>query len=470
MSTAKTMFQKIWDLHAVSERGDGEALLYVDCNVVHEGPFYAFDGLLQEGRNVRRPRQTFAFADHYVPTRRPASGMPTAFDAEAGTMIEQLRRNAERTGIAHFGLSHPQQGIMHVVAPEIGLVQPGMLISGSDSHTSTNGAFGAFAFGVGASQIKHVLAMQTVWFRKPKQMRVSAHGALARGVSAKDLALAIIAKIGIGGGAGHIIEYAGNAVVGLSIEGRMTLCNMSIEAGAQAGIVAPDRVTYDYLRGREFSPSGQAWDEAIRFWRTIPTDAHACFDSEVDIDAGAIEPMVTWGTCQDEVVPVSSTIPDPRAFDDRARRGRGEAALAYMGLVPGTPVEDIKIDFVFIGSCTNARLEDLRAAAHVVRGRKASIPAIVVPGSMSVKRAAEAEGLDQIFLSAGLEWRDPGCSMCTGANGDRLLPRQRCASTSNRNFEGRQGVGSRTHLLSPAMAAAAAITGRLADVRDFLQD
>ncbi len=468
MPSAKMMFEKIWDLHAIMQRGDGEALLCVDYNVVHEGPFYAFDALRQAGRKVRRPFQTLAFADHYVPTTNRNLGTRGIADAEARTMVEQLEQNAHETRIIHFGLAHPKQGIMHVVTPELGAAQPGMVITGSDSHISTNGAFGAFGFGVGASQVQHVLATQTVWFRKPKIMRITVDGTLAAGVSAKDVILAIIARIGISGGNGHVFEYSGSTIRSLSMEGRMTLCNMSIEAGAGAGMVAPDEKTYEYLKQCAFAPKGAAWDQAIRFWRSLPSDDGATPDKETRLDGSAIEPMVTWGTYQDEASPVSAKVPDPDVFSDPARRDRAQKALAYMRLAPGTPIKDIKVDRVFIGSCTNSRLEDLHAVALIAKGRKAVVPATVVPGSMSVKRAAEQSGLHEIFLQAGFEWRDAGCSMCTGSNGDRVPAGERCASTSNRNFEGRQGRGSLTHLVSPAMAAAAAITGRLADVRDFI--
>ena len=466
MSAPRTMLQKVIDLHTVEQRA-GELLLYVDYNVVHEGPFYAFDGLAREGRAVMRPAQTLGFADHYVPTVGRDLGSAGIADPEARGMVERLQANAERTGIVHFGISHPQQGIMHVVFPELGMAHPGMLIVGSDSHTCTNGAFGALAFGVGASQIKHVLATQTLWFRQPRALRINVDGSLRPGVGAKDLALAIIVRIGMAGGSGAAIEYAGSAVRALPMEARMTLCNMTIEAGARAGLIAPDETTFAYLRGRPHAPQGAAWTEARAFWQTMSTDEGASFESEVVIDGSQVQPMVTWGTSQDEACAVSDVIPDPCAMTDPARRTRAEHALAYMGLAPGTAMKDIAIDRVFIGSCTNARLDDLRDAARVVRGQQARIPAIVVPGSMTVKRAAEAEGLHDVFRSAGFEWREPGCSMCTGANGDLVPAGERCASTSNRNMEGRQGKGSRTHLVSPAMAAAAAITGRLADVREM---
>ena len=465
---AATLLQKITDLHTVTRTEDGDLLLYVDYNVVHEGPFYAFDGLAREGREVLRPSQTLGFADHYVPTVGRERGTAGIADPEARAMVERLEQNAERTGIVHFGLSHPQQGIMHVVVPELGMAHPGMLIVGSDSHTCTNGALGAVAFGVGASQIKHVLATQTVWFRQPRAMRITVGGELGAGVSAKDLALAIISRIGMAGGSGYAIEYAGSGVRALSMEGRMTLCNMTIEAGARAGLISPDEKTFEYLQGKRHAPRGDAWDQALAFWKTLPSDKGAVFDAEIRMNGSDVQPMVTWGTSQDEASPVSDNVPDPRTITDSARRLRAEHALAYMGLEPGTRISDIAIDRVFIGSCTNARLEDLRDAARVARGQKVRIPAIVVPGSMSVKREAEAEGLHEIFRNAGFEWREPGCSMCTGSNGDLVPKGERCASTSNRNMEGRQGKGSRTHLVSPAMAAAAAIAGRLADVREHI--
>ena len=466
VSEARTLFDKIWDLHLIAQPAPkGEALLYVDWNLVHEGPFYAFDGLKQSGRKLRRPLQTLAFADHYVPTTQRELGSAGASDSEARNMIDQLEANAKRTQIVHWGINHNQQGIMHVVGPELGLAQPGMLISGADSHTTTYGAFGALGYGVGASQVEHILATQTVWYLRPKQMRINVTGHLPIGVTAKDLILAIIEKIGIGGGAGHVIEFAGSTISALSMEARMTLCNMSLESGARAGMIAPDDTTFSYLHATQYAPKGPAWDKALQFWKTLPTDDDARNDIEHSIDASELEPMVTWGTNQDEAVPVSGRVPDPANFSDPKRRVRGEAALQYMQLKPGMAIQDIKIDRVFIGSCTNGRIEDLREAAQVAQGRKAVVPTLVVPGSMSVKRAAEAEGLDKLFIEAGFEWRSPGCSMCTGSNGDKVPAGERCASTSNRNFVGRQGPGSRTHLVSPAMAATAAISGHLADVR-----
>ncbi|MBL8383210.1 MAG: 3-isopropylmalate dehydratase large subunit [Burkholderiales bacterium] len=465
MTAARTLFDKIWDAHVITSREGGESLVYVDRNLVHEGPFYAFDALSSEGRSVHRPRQTLAFSDHYVPTAGRDRGSAGIADPEARVMVEQLARNARATGIVHYGMDHPAQGIMHVVGPELGLCQPGMIVSGADSHTSTHGAFGIFGFGVGASQVKHILATQTVWVSKPRRMRVTVAGTPGPLVSAKDIILAVIAEIGIEGGNGHVIEYAGTAIEALSMEGRMTVCNMSIEAGARSGLIAPDRKTWDYLAACPHAPKGADWDAALAFWRTLPGDAGARFDRDVQIDGARIEPMVTWGTNQDEAVGIGGVVPDPRAFADAARRERAARALEYMDLAPGTALRDVAIDRVFIGSCTNARLEDLRIAASLAQGRRARVPTLVVPGSRTVKRAAEAEGLHEVFLAAGFEWRDAGCSMCTGSNGDRVPAGERCASTSNRNFEGRQGRGSRTHLVSPAAAVAAAVTGRLADPR-----
>lgn len=462
----RTLFEKIWDLHLVAHPDpEGEALLFVDWNLVHEGPFYAFDALRHSGRTVRHPNQTLAFADHYVPTVNRQLASAGASDPEARAMIDQLAANADRTQIIHWGIDSPQQGIMHVVGPELGLAQPGMLISGADSHTTTYGAFGALGYGVGASQVEHILATQTVWYRRPKQMRIEVTGSLPPGVSAKDLILFIIAKIGIDGATGHVIEFAGSAIRALSMEARMTLCNMSLESGARAGIIAPDEVTFAYIRQCKFAPKGADWDAALQFWRSLPSDPGSTTDSEHLFDASLVEPMVTWGTNQDEAVAVSGEVPNPDRFSDPKRRERAQAALGYMRLEPGVAIRDIEINRVFIGSCTNGRLEDLREAARVAAGRRAVVPALVVPGSMMVKRAAEAEGLDKVFTGAGFEWRSPGCSMCTGSNGDRVPPGERCASTSNRNFVGRQGPGSRTHLVSPAMAAAAAVTGRLTDAR-----
>ena len=461
----RTLFEKIWDRHVVATGTGGDALLFVDRHYIHEGSFHAFNALERAGHAVRRPQQIFAFDDHYVPTTGRERGIAGVGDPEAKGLIENIARNAAKYGIRHFHIDDPRQGIVHVVAPELGLTLPGFVINCGDSHTATHGAFGAFAFGVGASQVKQVLATQCIWQKKPATMRIRVDGALAPGVSAKDVILAIIAKIGIGGAQGHVIEYAGAVFRALSMEGRMTVCNMSIEAGARAGLVAPDETTYAYLAGRPFAPQGAAWDKAVAYWQTLGSDADASFAREVTIDAATIEPMVTWGTNPEEGVGISAAVPDPAREPDAVRRARMESSLAYMGLVPGTPISAIAVDRVFIGSCTNARLDDLRTAAAIFAGRKAVVPAIVSPGSRTIKAAAEAEGLDRIFREAGCEWRDAGCSMCVGINGDLVAAGERCASTSNRNFEGRQGKGARTHLVGPAMAAAAAVSGRFTDVR-----
>jgi 3-isopropylmalate/(R)-2-methylmalate dehydratase large subunit len=461
----KTLFEKIWDRHVIATGSGGDALLFVDRHYIHEGSFHAFNALASAGHGVRHPRQIFAFDDHYVPTTGREKRIAGVADAEAKALIENIARNTAKFGIRHFHIDDSRQGIVHVVAPELGLTLPGFVINCGDSHTSTHGALGAFAFGVGASQVKQVLATQCIWQKKPKTMRVTVNGRMGPGVSAKDIILAVIAKIGIGGAQGHVIEYAGEVMRALSMEGRLSVCNMSIEAGARAGMVAPDDTTYQYLAGREFSPKGATWDHALAYWRTLPSDADAIFDREVSLDAAGIEPMVTWGTNPEEGAGVSGCVPDPRAVSDPIRRARMQSSLDYMGLTPGTPISMIAVDRVFIGSCTNSRLEDLRAAAGVVKGKKAVIPAMISPGSRTIKAAAEAEGLDRIFRAAGFEWRDSGCSMCVGINGDLVGSGERCASTSNRNFEGRQGKGARTHLVSPVMAAAAAITGRFTDVR-----
>lgn len=465
MSTARTMFDKIWDDHVVAEHADGSLLIYVDRNFVHEGPFYAFDGLRREGRKVRRPGKQFAIADHYMPTLNRERGVSGIADPEIRGMIEQLEMNTKEFGLPSIAATDPRQGIMHVVGPELGLAQPGLVITAADSHTTTNGAFGALAFGVGASEIKHILATQTLWQRKPKAMRVTIEGDLGAGVTSKDVILAIIAKIGISGGLGHVIEYAGSTVRRMTMEQRMTLCNMSIEAGAKSGMVAPDATTFAYLDGREYAPKGAQWDAALAYWKRLPSDSAATFHREVSLDAPGIAPMITWGTTPEDALPITGSVPDPAAATDPDTKVHLERAIKYMGLAPGLPLAEIAVDRVFIGSCTNARLEDLRAAAQIVRGRQVKVPAIISPGSTTVKRDAEAEGLHEIFKSAGFEWRDSACSMCVGSNGDFVGDGERCASTSPRNFENRQGRGSRTHLMSPAMAAAAAVTGRLTDVR-----
>jgi 3-isopropylmalate/(R)-2-methylmalate dehydratase large subunit len=468
MNAPRTMFEKIWERHVIATRGEREALLYIDRNLVHDGSFHAFGALAKEGRKVRKPRQTFAVVDHYVPTVGRERGLAGVTDPEVRGMIELLERNSKAHGIAHFGIDDPRQGIVHVVGPELGLTQPGITLACGDSHTSTHGALGAFAFGIGASQLKQILATQCLWQKKPRTLRVAVEGALGPGITAKDVILAIIAKIGTAGATGHVIEYAGSAIRSLTMEGRLTLCNMSIEAGARAGMVAPDEVTFQYLAGREYAPRGADWDKALPFWRTLPSDAGASYDREVTLDAPRLSPMVTWGTSPEDAAPVSGVVPDPREFNDLNKRSHGMQALAYMGLAPGMALTEIRIDRAFIGTCTNGRIEDLRAAAAVLKGRKAVVPAWVSPGSTAVKHQAEAEGLDRIFRDAGLEWRASGCSSCAAMNGDAVPAGMRCASTSNRNFEGRQGKGARTHLMSPAMVAAAAVTGRITDVRALL--
>ncbi|MBL0144194.1 MAG: 3-isopropylmalate dehydratase large subunit [Betaproteobacteria bacterium] len=459
-----TLYEKIWNAHAVASGPGGRTLLYIDRHLLHDGSFHAFEALRHAGRKVRRPDAAFATPDHYVPTRnRNPIEHP-----ELREKVETLAANAAAARIAIFPVGDERQGIAHVIGPEQGITQPGITLVCGDSHTSTHGALGALAFGIGASEVAHVLATQALWQARSKAMRVNVDGTLSPGVHAKDIILALIAQIGAFGGAGHTLEYAGRAIRSLSMEARMTICNMSIEAGARAGLVAPDDTTFGYLLGRPHSPRGADWERALARWRTLASDDDARFDSEVALDASTIEPMATWGTSPEHGVGVTGVVPDPSQQRDAARRGSMEKALLYMDLAPGQPIAGLAIDRVFIGSCTNSRLEDLRAAAEVVRGRKAVVPAMVVPGSGLVKRAAEAEGLDRVFLEAGFDWRDAGCSMCVGMNGDLVEAGQRCASTSNRNFEGRQGKGARTHLMSPAMAAAAAVTGRITDVRRLI--
>jgi len=463
------MFEKIWDRHVIVKRGEGEALLHIDRNFVHEGSFHAFGALAKDGRKVRRPRQTFAVADHYVPTRDREKGIAAVTDPEMRNMIELLAKNVAANGIEqYYDIDDPRQGIVHVVGPERGITQPGLVITVADSHTSTHGAFGAIAFGLGASQLKQILATQCLWQRKPKLLRITVDGAIPPGVTAKDIILAIIAKIGTAGATGHAIEYAGSAIRALSMEGRLTVCNMSIEAGARCGMVAPDDTTYAYMEGREFAPKGELWGQALKFWRALPSDGGAHFDREVALDATALAPMVTWGTSPEEALPVTAAVPDPATATDRDKRAHMESALRYMNLTPGTPLQDIRIDNAFIGTCTNGRIEDLRAAAAILKGRKIVVRGWVSPGSTTIKRQAEAEGLDRVFLEAGFEWRGSGCSSCVAMGGDTVPAGERCASTSNRNFEGRQGKGARTHLMSPAMVAAAAVTGRITDVRKLL--
>lgn len=465
---ARTMFEKIWDRHVIAE-DEGEALLYVDRALIHEVSSHTFREMNAQGRRVRSPQQVFAFHDHYVPTKRSERGMESVAVPEVRRMITGLEDNARRHGFPLFGIDHAQQGILHVVPPELGITLPGLLIVGCDSHTCTHGAFGAFSYGIGASEMMHVLATQTIWARKPGTMRIVVDGELAKGVSAKDLVLAIIRMIGIGGASGKVVEYIGSAVYGMGMEGRMTLCNMSIEAGARSGMVPPDEATWAYISDRPYAPRGTAWDEALADWKSLPSDAEAKFDRVVEIDASTIAPMVTWGTNPEQAAPITGCVPSPEEARDALQQAEFAASLEYMGLQPGASLTDLSIDRVFIGTCTNGRIEDLRAAAEVARKGRARVPAWVVPGSREVQRQAEREGLDRVFLEAGFEWRAPGCSMCTGHNGDQLRPGERCASTSNRNFTHRQGRDARTHLVSPAMAAAAALAGRLVDVRDVLK-
>ncbi len=459
--TAQTLLDKLWMSHEIIRRDDGASLLWVDRHLVHEGSHHAFAKLEARGARVAEPGLTFGVVDHYAPTRgRP--GRP-----EIARMIATLEHNAAAHGITCFGLDDPRQGIVHVIGPEQGLTLPGLLINCGDSHTSTHGAFGALAFGIGATEVAHVLATQTIWQKKPAAMRIRFTGRLGPGVGAKDMALCWIAKLGADGARGHAIEYTGEAVRALSMEGRMTLCNLSIEGGARFGMIAPDAATFAHVKGRPFAPEGNAWDDAVATWSTLPSDPDAAFAREITLDASDIAPIVTWGTSPEDALPVTATVPDPdRAPAKQADRVR--AALDYMGLSAGQPLSEIAVDQVFIGSCTNARIEDLRAAAAVLAGRRARVPGLVSPGSQQVKAQAEAEGLDRIFMEAGLEWVGAGCSMCVAMNGDTVPPGKRCASTTNRNFRGRQGRGARTHLMSPAMVAAAAITGHLTDVRPML--
>jgi 3-isopropylmalate/(R)-2-methylmalate dehydratase large subunit len=463
----RTLFDKVWDSHVVARLPGGEALLAVDRNFYHEaGSFHAFDALRAEGRTVRKPALNFAVADHYVPTANREAGRAAIANPEIRDALGRLEDNAREFGTELIGLDDARQGIAHVIAPELGLTLPGLLITCCDSHTATNGALGALPIPIGQSnQLRHVLATQTLWQKRPRRMRITVEGVLPDAVTAKDVILAIIARIGIAGAAGHAVEYAGSAIRALSIEGRMTVCNMSIEAGARIGKIASDDTTYEYLHGRDHAPRGALWDAALAYWRTLASDEAASFEREVSLDASAFEPMVSWGTSPEDCAPVAARVPDPAQFADPDRRRRVERAIEYMGLAPGVPLESVAIDRVFIGSCTNARIEDLRAAAQVFRGRRAAVPVMISPGSSAVQRQAEADGLDRIFRDAGVEWRSSGCSMCGGSNGDLVAPGQRCASTTNRNFEGRQGRGARTHIMSPAMAAAAAVTGRLTDVR-----
>ena len=470
MSHARTLFDKIWDAHLVDRQEDGTCLIYIDRHLVHEvtSP-QAFEGLRLAGRTVRRPDATLAVPDHNVPTTDRSEGIS---DEESRIQVETLIRNCRDFGVPYFAMDDIRQGIVHIIGPEQGFTLPGMTIVCGDSHTSTHGAFGALAFGIGTSEVEHVLATQTLIQKPAKNMRISVEGDLPLGITAKDLILAIIAKIGTAGGTGHVIEYAGQAIRDLSMEGRMTVCNMSIEAGARAGLIAPDEKTFDYIKGRPLAPKAGAFEQAVAFWRGLPSDEGARYEKEITLEASEIAPQLTWGTSPEDVVPVTGRIPKLEEARDEAKRQAMIRSLEYMGLEAGMPVMDIRIDKVFIGSCTNGRIEDLRAAAKIAKGRRVAegVQAMIVPGSGLVKNQAEEEGLDKIFLEAGFEWREPGCSMCLAMNADRLEPGERCASTSNRNFEGRQGRGGRTHLMGPAMAAAAAVAGHLADVRDYTKD
>ncbi|MUL42678.1 3-isopropylmalate dehydratase large subunit [Streptomonospora sp. PA3] len=464
---ARTMAEKVWEEHVV-RRADGEPdLLYIDLHLVHEvtSP-QAFEGLRLAGRRVRRPDLTIATEDHNVPTENILG--PIA-DKVSRTQIETLRKNASDFGVRLFPMGDLDQGIVHVVGPQLGLTQPGMTVVCGDSHTSTHGAFGALAFGIGTSQVEHVLATQTLPMAPFKTMAVTVDGSLPPGVTAKDIILAVIAEIGTGGGQGHVIEYRGQAIRELSMEARMTICNMSIEAGARAGMIAPDETTFDYVKGRPHAPEGAEWDAAVEHWKSLRTDEGAVFDKEVVLDADRLSPFVTWGTNPGQGAPLDSAVPDPADFDDPAERAAAEKALAYMDLAAGTPLRDVRVDTVFLGSCTNGRIEDLRAAAEIIKGRKVAdgVRMLVVPGSMRVKEQANAEGLGEVFTAAGAEWREAGCSMCLGMNPDQLQPGERSASTSNRNFEGRQGKGGRTHLVSPLVAAATAVRGTLSSPADL---
>ena len=463
----RTLFEKVWDQHIVASPAGQPPLIYVDLHLVHEvtSP-QAFDGLRAAGRKVRAPYRTVATVDHNIPTE--PRGTPI-FDLIAKKQIEALQKNCREFGVRLFDMDSPEQGIVHVIGPELGFTQPGMTIVCGDSHTSTHGAFGALAFGIGTSEVEHVLATQTLPQRKPRTMLIQVSGKLADGVSAKDIALGIIGQIGTDGATGYVIEYGGEAVRSLSMEGRMTLCNMSIEAGARAGMVAPDETTFAYMKGRRFAPQAADWDAAVGYWRTLASDTGAKYDTVIEINAAELAPFVTWGTNPGMVVPITARVPDLPTNGNTNDRANTQRMLDYMGLEPGTPIEQIRLERVFIGSCTNSRLEDLRAAARVAKGHKVApgVRAMVVPGSQQVKHAAEEEGLDRIFQEAGFEWRESGCSMCLGMNPDILKPGERCASTSNRNFEGRQGRGGRTHLVSPMMAAAAAIEGHFTDIRKW---
>ena len=464
----RTLFHKIWDEHVIHERDDGNVLLYIDRHLTHDLHHRQFPALKAQGLTVREPDKLFGVPDHSVPTT--AKTVEDIPEGEMRDTVVGLQRAADEYGFHHFGMTDDRHGIVHVVGPEQGITLPGITLVCGDSHTSTHGALGCIAFGIGSTEVQHVLATQTLWQRKPKAMRITINGQLGFGVSGKDVILAVIRRIGAAGGTGYAIEYAGSATDGMSMEGRMTLCNMTIEAGARFGLIAPDDKAIAYCKDRPFAPKAEKWDQAEAYWRTLATDGDAKFDSEITMDGDAIAPMVTWGNSPQWALPVTEAVPDPSIESDPMVRADMEAALDYMQLRPGMVLSEIKIDTVFIGACTNSRIEDMRAAAAVAKGRTAKARTLVVPGSGLVKKQAEAEGLDKIFIEAGMEWREPGCSMCIAMNGDILSPGERAASTSNRNFRGRQGPGSRTHLLSPAMAAAAAVTGHFTDVRELLKE
>ncbi len=464
----KALFSKIWDEHVIAARDDGQTLLYIDRHLCHDGSFGGFQRLREAGRPLRRPQQTFATPDHYTPTH--SESLEDIEDPRAREIVTAIEENCAEFGVRLFGWGDERQGIAHVVGPEQGITIPGSTLVCGDSHTSTHGALGCISFGIGSSEVTHVMATQALWQRRPKTMRINVSGALGFGVTGKDLIIAVIRKISAAGGAGYAIEYAGSAIRSLSMEGRLTVCNMTIEAGSRFGMVSPDDDTIEYVAGRPFAPEGALWDQAVDSWRALPSDEDAAFDSEVALDGDAIAPMVTWGNSPQYAEPITGAIPDPASESDPDKRREMADALDYMDLKPGTKLSDIPVDRVFIGSCTNSRIEDLRSAAEVARGRRAAVPTMVVPGSGLVKKQAEAEGLDNIFRDAGMEWRLPGCSMCVAINGDMVAPGERCASTSNRNFRGRQGQGSRTHLVSPAMAVAASVSGSFADVRTMGDD
>ena len=464
----KTIFEKIWDEHIVTARADGDVLLYIDRHLIHDLHFRAFGMLKSKGLEIREPNKLFGTPDHSIPTT--AKVLQDIPEGEMRQTVEVLEQSAKDFGFTHFPMTDERHGIVHVVGPEQGITLPGLTLVCGDSHTSTHGALGCISFGIGTTELQHVLATQTLWQRKPKAMRIDITGRLGFGVSGKDVILAIIRQIGTAGGTGFAIEYAGPAIEAMSMDGRMTVCNMTIEAGARSGIIAPDDTPIEYCAGRPFAPKGDHWDEAVAYWRTLPSDEDAQFDKEVTLDGDAIAPMVTWGNSPQWALPVTEAVPDPSKESDPLRRADMEATLDYMGLKPGVPLSSIAVDTVFIGACTNSRIDDMRAAAQVAKGRRAKVRTLVVPGSGLVKKQAEAEGLDTIFTDAGMEWREPGCSMCAAINGDILAPGERSASTSNRNFRGRQGLGSRTHLVSPAMAAAASVTGHFTDVRELAEE